>query len=219
MKITFSAGKRFLEGVASSPVLAKSLIPQWYKDIKPVDNHLNIKNCIPFLDALSAGYIQTTWADIHITKNNDSVNISVDSEIELLGERDNASLATTKDYYSKEFIWRRYWIPKLPQGFSLLVTHPLNRLDLPFTTASAVIDSDGYYHRSYGNIPFYVKKDFEGIIPKGTPMYQLIPIKREDWEHETKEFDLKEILDNDAVMDSIGEHAYKKAFWQRKVYK
>jgi hypothetical protein len=218
MKITFNEGQNNLNDITLSPKPARSFIPQWYKNIKPELN-LNLKNCIPFLDALTAGYIQTTWTDIHVVKHNDSLNVFSDSTLELFNKRDNPSLATTNEYYFEEFIWRRYWIPKLPKGFSLLITHPFNRLDLPFTTVSAIVDADIFYHRSIGNIPFYIKKDFEGVIPKGTPMYQLIPIKRENWEHEIKKFDLQQMIENDNVMDSIKEHAYKKKFWQRKDYK
>jgi hypothetical protein len=44
---------------------------------------------------------------------------------------------------------------------------------------SAIVDSDKFY--GSGNIPFFLKADFEGTIEKGTPIAQLIPIKRKSW--------------------------------------
>jgi hypothetical protein len=34
------------------------------------------------------------------------------------------------------------------------------------------------------NSPFIIKSGFEGIIEKGTPMFQVIPFKRADWQAE-----------------------------------
>lgn len=218
MKISFKEGQDNLESFVSAPIPAKLLIPKWYKDIKPT-NEISLKHCLPFFDALSAGYIQTTWAEMSITKNNNGLDVSINGNVELCNIRDKPNLSITDEFYQKEFIWRRHWISKLPKGYSLLITHPLNRLDLPFMTVSAIVDSDNFYHRSYGNIPFYLKKDFQGVIPKGTPMYQIIPFKRDNWERSIEKYDLQESLDNDIVMESIGEHPYKKKFWQRKDYK
>jgi hypothetical protein len=70
----------------------------------------------------------------------------------------------------------------------VLITSPLNRLDLPFRSLTAVIDADVFYHilpdpmQGGGNYPFYLNRGFEGIIPIGTPMCQYIPFKREKME-------------------------------------
>jgi hypothetical protein len=70
---------------------------------------------------------------------------------------------------------------KTPRGWSTLVTHPINRFDLPFETIGGIVDSDRY--GSGGNLPFYLKKDWQGILEAGTPIAQIIPFKRESWTH------------------------------------
>ena len=65
-----------------------------------------------------------------------------------------------------------------PNKYSLLITHPLNRTDLPFLVSSGFVDSDKT-QLSFGKLPFFLKEDFEGIIKAGTPYAQLIPIRRE----------------------------------------
>ena len=64
------------------PERAKSNLPQWYKDAPSAgttghtsvdqDGHVvkGLKSCTPFIDALTSGYIQKTWCDIHIEFNN-----------------------------------------------------------------------------------------------------------------------------------------------------
>jgi len=61
------------------------------------------------------------------------------------------------------------------------VTHPVNRFDLPFTTLTGLVDTDLYrmisstFRRS-GEIP-----GFQGVLPKGTPVAQCLPVKRDLW--------------------------------------
>ena len=53
---------------------------------------------------------------------------------------------------------------------------PINRFDLPFLSISGFIDCN-YGFSLAGNMPFFIKKGFEGVIPAGTPYMQIIPIK------------------------------------------
>ena len=120
-----------------------------------------------------------------------------------------------ESFHKIEFTWERHWAVLLPKGYSGLVVHPLNRIDLPFYTLSGIVDFDMYNHSKIGNLPFYLKKGFTGIIPKGTPMYQIIPIKRNDWIAKEEKFDAIESYKKYKVRASIL-HSYKKLFWQKK---
>jgi hypothetical protein len=214
------------------PKPAHLYVPQWYKQISKFENkkfdffknNLTIKSCVPFLESLTMGYIQETWCDINIERDKDN-NISYGFSIgpEIISMRNKISsdkLLDKKIFYEIEFTWRLFWIPKLPKGYSMLYTHPLNRNDLPFQSLSGIIDSDVFYDNKNGysmggNYPFYIKKDFEGIIPAGTPMYQMIPIKRNRW------------LGDDGKLNPYNQisprkffyNGYKKLYWQRKEYK
>ena len=75
--------------------------------------------------------------------------------------------------------WTVPWSIETPKGFSLLFTHPLNRMELPFVTMSGIVDTDEY--ECPVNLPFLIREGFMGVIPKGTPIAQVIPIKREKW--------------------------------------
>jgi hypothetical protein len=74
------------------------------------------------------------------------------------------------------------WIIKTPPGWSCLITHPVGYNNLPIQTMTGIVDTDVL--DTPVNSPFMIKKGFEGIIEKGTPMFQIIPFKRSDWKAE-----------------------------------
>ena len=110
------------------------------------------------------------------------------------------------------------WIPKLPDGYSLLITHPHNRLDLPFTTLSGIIDADKFHHVGFGQYPFYIDHNFEGVIPLGTPMFQMIPFKRDEWKSILKDYDPIEQKKRSYISLREFWNVYKNYFWQKKKY-
>src|SRR5260370_372658 len=66
-------------------------------------------------------------------------------------------------------------------GYSILFTHPVNRADLPFTTFTGLVDCDTF-HDSPVNFPArWHDTGFNGVLPKGTPVAQCLPVKRESW--------------------------------------
>lgn len=219
------------ELVAPMPKPAKLYIPEWYKQIpatKDIEfrdgNLINdigaVKRCMPFLDSLTTGYIQESWCDIHIHNRNNIITYTHSAPPTIMAARDRKALTISEKYYALEFTWRMPWAPKLPKGYSAMYTHPLNRIDLPFTTTSGIVDSDLFFHTSEGggNYPFYIEKDFEGIIPAGTPMYQIIPIKRESWKSSPIPFNEDDSIRRDRVVRRHFFNSYKKQFWQKKSY-
>lgn len=234
MKISFSPSMQLVEDVVDSPRPAKLVVPQWYKktpvsnlknlNITDSGNHnsvtnLTLKSCMPFLDALTSGYIQTTWTDIYVGQKEGNIIYHGATPPAIMNHRTEVSIEiNTNDYYPIEYTWHTHWRAKLPKGYSLLITHPFNRLDLPFTTLSAIVDADLFNHTTVGNIPFFIRRDFQGIIPAGTPMYQLIPIKRDSWEKEIEKFNDKEVFKKEYLMRSRFYNAYRDMFWQKKNY-
>jgi hypothetical protein len=67
-----------------------------------------------------------------------------------------------------------------------------------------------------GNLPFFIKEGFEGIIKAGTPIFQIIPFMREQWTMELNENLLEEC---DTRNNKYKENNfYKKYYWDRKQY-
>ena len=217
MKIKFIAGTKDITNSVNFPEPSKRFIPDWYKNIPGKKNIINVKKCVPFLDAMTYGYVQTTWTDIHINKNNEDIDIFFDHNVKILNYREKSDMPIKDEFYDIEFIWQRPWSIVLPKGYSGLITHPLNRIDLPFYTLSGIIDFDKSIHTTIGNIPFYIKRGFTGTIPTGTPMFQIIPIKRDTWMSEKEDYDKKfwELKNNEK--SKINDF-YKKKIWQKKIF-
>jgi hypothetical protein len=217
MKITFVPGTKDIEDTVMFPQPAKNFIPDWYKDIKVGKDFSNVKKCIPFLDSMSSGYVQATWCDINIIDEEEGLKVVFDSKVTLFSYRETSDMPVDNSFYNIEFVWQRPWSTILPDGYSALVVHPLNRFDLPFMTLSGIVDFDKSMHTRIGNIPFYIKKGFTGIIPAGTPMFQIIPIKREDWKSENQEY--RDFFWEKKISERKGlSNFYKKGVWQRKSF-
>jgi hypothetical protein len=217
MKITFVPGTKDIEDAVVFPQPAKNFIPDWYKNIKAGKDLFNVKKCIPFLDSMSNGYVQTTWCDIDIIDKEDGLQVFFDSKIPLFYYRETSDMPVDGSFYNTEFVWQRPWSTILPNGYSALVVHPLNRFDLPFVTLSGIVDFDKSIHAKIGNIPFYIKKGFTGTIPAGTPMFQILPIKREDWKSETQEY--SDFFWEEKIKEKQNFSGfYKKQIWQRKSF-
>jgi hypothetical protein len=111
--------------------------------------------------------------------------------------------------------WSVPWSIKTPPGYSLLFTHPLNRFDLPFYTMSGIVDTDTY--EIPVNLPFVIKEGFMGKIEKGTPLAQVIPIKRENWKSSVEEYNSK----NNFLLDKLRtviDGSYRLQWWHKKNY-
>lgn len=211
------------------PQPSKSFIPEWYKqgnafDIKNIQFKNQeivkpLKSCVPFLDALTAGYIQSTWSDLIISSDSQGARYKWLVPPQIMEHRETpVSLPIPEEYANMEFHWKIPWIVRLPKNYSLLITHPLNRVDLPFFTLTGIIDADEFHHIRFGNIPFYIKKNFSGVIPSGTPIFQIIPFKRENWSSKTQPFNQINMLKKEYSFSKklIGE--YKDKFWKKKKY-
>lgn len=210
---------------------AKSHIPDWYKKSETIfinkngDETPGLKTCIPFLDGMISGYMLTTTEDIYINNKGNKLEYYVPLGNGVQGGTRfmNERLSGETEFGSKiprpaghnnvQFVWANMTGFSVPKGWSVLVSHPLNRFDLPFTTLSGIIDSDKW--KAPGNIPFFFKENIEVVIPKGTPVAQLIPIKRESWNHLViKDYYHKEEFEARKIFTGY----YKKKLWQKKSY-
>lgn len=232
--IKFFPSKEVFDVIDCAPVQASKLIPDWYKKIPTYINenikeplhpeggvNLTVKPCIPFLDALTTGYMIVTSADILVSHSQPHrLNWEVSwTVVSIHGNNQVNPMPIQHEYEKDPFKFECVYGIQTPPGYSLLFTHPLNRYDLPFITFSGIVDTDTYGYAPV-NLPFILRKDFEGIIKKGTPIAQVIPIKREDWKSVTYKYDetnLKVKYAQDRIKSSMF-RSYKDRFWQRKKY-
>ena len=78
--------------------------------------------------------------------------------------------------------WINPWSIQTPKGYSVLFTQPMHR-ESPFCIMDGIVDTDSY--NAPVNFPFVLNDwNYEGMIPAGTPMAQVIPFKRDSWQME-----------------------------------
>ena len=215
------------------PQPSKKYIPVWYKKAdkwiggKPILNNETpeggntVKLCMPFLDSLINGYTVELAEDIQVRRDeNNNLVISWHPDLLMLEQRPLDTIQgmpIPKGYENAAFAWKFHFSFQTPKGYSAMVLHPINRHDLPFITVSAIVDSD--YIVSDGWMPFFLKDDFEGIIPKGTPFVQIIPFKRDDWESEKDNTILPIARRNLNLTRRVLSGYYKLNHWKKKQYK
>lgn len=227
--IRFSAIKDLID----TPKPAIGYVPEWYKKSKRFTNKTNkpsidasghtpagLKLCVPFLDSMTAGYVAELWQDVYVTQTNDGPRFDWNiKEIDMVLTRDSNMtdpMPTPAGYHDTKFVWRNPYIIKTPPGYSVLITSPLNRPDLPFHTLSGIVDSDELM--IYGYLPFFLEKGFEGIIPAGTPIFQIIPFKRDGWSSVRDEKLNEEARKYEFKTDRVITGWYKSSIWKRKKF-
>lgn len=228
-KIEFIPDSDHTAKALNPPAPSKGFIPQWYKDstnylngntldyVDNIDQLKNYKLCIPFLDSMMAGYMVELPYDVYVQILGDKIHFNWPNEEKLIIPRRNLKgMPRPAGCLEQAYAWTFFWGVKTPPGYSVLVTHPFNRHDLPFITTSGIMDSDGFSQG--GEIPFFLKENVDGLIPAGTPIAQIFPFKREDWKSEKREYDdsFNKKQKYQAVRHLTG--AYKKLWWARKKF-
>jgi hypothetical protein len=232
-EIKFIPFTQLADQIMDEPRPSGKFIPEWYKKMstyitdKPIckmhdakQSNLTVKACIPVLDAMTAGYMVTLNSDIIVTRDPSyphrilwDVSWAVVSEH---SEKQYSEMIAPAGYERDPYKWEGFFAIQTPPGYSCYFTHPTNRFDLPFITLTGIVDTDNY--KLPVNFPFFLKDDFEGIIPKGTPIAQVIPIKREEWTSTKVSFDprVRNWIDD---LKSVIFRSYKNRFWNKKSYK
>lgn len=229
MKIQFHPLSKMISQRVPSPKSAKVYTPDWFKQIetfpfgKKYSNgkllNKTAKLCMPFSDTFTTGYIQETWCEIAISRSGESFSYDYTMEPTIMRHRD-ATTPISPEYINTEFTWCQPYGIQVPRGWSILITHPLNQHQLPFHTLSGIVDADSFHYSQFPNsLPFYLRQDFEGIIPAGTPMFQIIPFKREMWTSEIVRHDENKIEGGIAQIYKHFQGGYKNHHWNRKQYK
>jgi len=210
------------------PKSSKYFLPKWYRDADTFANNkidrgfqtnATFKRCVPVLDAFTQGYIQELWCDLYVEQVDGKPLITWSSPEQPLSMRNQEQVkgwAVPPGYSNEQFTWHGPWGLKVPKGYSVLYTHPLNRDDLPLRTLDAIVDSDAF--NLSGMVPFYVQEGFEGVIPAGTPMYQMIPIKRNKWVSKAEKFNETLVNKTLAAVKTHFTGSYRKLYWSKKEF-
>jgi len=214
------------------PKPSSSVLPDWYKKTdsyvggtkKDVRDNLqtngSIKRCVPVFDALTAGYIIPTYCDLIVKKdiNGQHLYLYPVSDAIQFHPIEQAPYHPKMNYQAFPK-WSNPWGIKTPKGYSCLFIPPVHGVNTFFTIVEGIVDTDNY--KAQVNFPFVLNDvNFEGLIPAGTPMVQVIPFKRESWQHSLgTEEDVKYIKEDNDKLSSVFFDRYRNMFWEKKTFK
>ena len=185
------------------------------------------KSCPAMLDVFSSGYYLFTPTDITFKEN---LQIEYDDQwgnggggwkfCSPRGVEDG--MPHPEGYSSNTFAWVPNWKMEVDKDYTVLLTHPININDLPFKTISGFIDASNILMGT-GNISFYIKENWTGTIPAGTPYAQVIPFKNDSWSSEIVNYTNEQIQENaqntfDKYLIGPGLTRYKQTDWLKKHY-
>lgn len=197
-EIRFIARNKEYYDIFDGPKAAVEDVPAWFveqekygDDVKGINKrggfNQTVKSCAPAYDAMTAGYMFYLPCDINFEQDatNGSFNANMTSNsfehLEFHPGVQISKMPFDKEYYEDTFILKFLtgWVPKVPDGYSLFVTHPMWRYDLPFMVLPGIIDYDSYDT----GINFFalVKRGYSGLLKCGTPIGHVMPFQREEW--------------------------------------
>lgn len=225
--LTFRCPKE-LEGLVPAPTLAVQALPGWlkampmqaYSAVVAADDD-TVKRCPPFVDAMTSGFLIPLMCDVRVENgeiswDNDLPTGGVGFPRSPIGFHDAAQVTGTPLFDPDRFLikFNNVWTIEAPPGYSLLFTHPFNRFDLPFTTLTGVVDCD-LYRDAWIHFPAHWRDEgFSGVLPRGTPVAQCIPVKRETWTLQTATFSEDDAQRNQALLEEMGRErgVYRRRF-------
>lgn len=228
MKTTFRCLPNWTEHLPK-PVLARHGLPDWLNRMpESVDSKLlgepigTLKRCPPFVDAMSAGFLIPLACDVEVRDgeiswdwdlpHSDASPISMAPIGLHLSDQLTGSPFHVPDQTAFRFM--NFWTIECALGVSLLCTHPVNRFDLPFRTLSGVVDCDSYKDGLVHFPAVWSDPEFDGVIPRGTPIAQCVPFYRESLELQTGVIEGEHLDNFNAIQEAVEDEPslYRKLF-------
>lgn len=224
--IEFQAGISEVED--PRPYRAAAAIPDWLKSMPPERNLPGyhpigtIKSCLPFLDALTAGYIipiRTTvqfslptpgkleYKHPHFAEHGAAVTYQ--NPVSFEGAPFDQALII-------KFI--NHWIVKTPPGYSTLFVPLLNQVSVPFHVLAGIVDTDSYRRQVFFPSACLMQPGTTFEFPRGAPLVQAIPFKRSTWE---ARYTVANPAEQEAIEKRTHEnpHHYRDDNWSKKEYR
>jgi hypothetical protein len=173
--------------VIAEAVRAAKVLPAWFKQLPGIhkehvsatNDGLTVKRCIPFLDAMSTGWIMPLAATVRleISDGGTTVNAGWNFDRDMVSNHGPGQVAGNPYEPRPPMKFHNYWSIRTAKGWSCLFLPPLNRPDPVVEVFAGVVDTDTY--TAPVNFPF-VATAADGVytLEKGMPLVQVIPFRR-----------------------------------------
>lgn len=214
-----------LEGLIPAPIPASQGLPDWlrtmpaqaFNAVVNADDD-TVKRCPPFVDAMTAGFLIPLMCDVQVENGEFSWEMDLPAAAgprSPIAFHDGAQVTGTPLFQPDRFLLKfaNPWTIQAPEGYALLFTHPANRFDLPFMTLTGMVDCDRYHDACIHFPARWCDEGFSGVLPKGTPVAQCFPIRREAWGFQTTALTKPE---TERAADLLGDMAREKGVYRKR---
>lgn len=181
---------------AMPPIPASKFWPEWFKKQNPKLNQNSpmyastVRKCPAILDILSMGYIIPLWCDFKLKRVHNNVQFMTPPAV-----ADHFQMTThakvqiehypfNKDTFNGSVKFFNPWSIVTPPGYSVMLVSPYYQTNPHIEAMQGIIDTDSY-HEIHVNTFFTAPLDETIELPRGMPLVQVIPFKRENYEMET----------------------------------
>jgi len=215
------------------PVLARHALPEWLRTMPRVafsETHgqdvRTVKQCPPFVDAMSHGFIIPLPCDVSVRDGVlswdwDYPALSVESHPRSPISFHVPAQATGAPFHNPDVAivkFNSFWTIELQPGFSLFATHPVNRADLPFRSLTGLVDCDRFGDVGVLFPAVWIDPKFEGVLARGTPVAQCFPVERRPLDLSFETFSADEVRRYDATAAALLSRpgVYRRQFRARR---
>lgn len=193
MRITFRCDPALID-LLPRPVPAAAALPEWLRAMAPreasaLHGHAvrTVKQCPPFVDAMAHGFVLPLPCDVHVSEGRfhwdwplpelacaehprSPLSFHVPEQLAGSPMAQDAQVAVK---------FNSFWTIELEPGWALMCGHPANREDLPFRLLAGRVDADRFVDAGINFPALWTDPGFEGVLPRGTPVAQCHPVRRE----------------------------------------
>jgi len=232
MKITFRCDPALID-LLPRPQPAQAALPDWLRAMAPrapSPAHgrpiRTVKQCPPFVDAMTHGFViglacdvvveagrlRWHWPEAQVgVPGHPRAPLSFHVPEQIAG----SPLARGAQSAIK---FNSFWTIELEAGWSLLVQHPVNRLELPFRTLSGLVDADRFHAVGINFPALWTEPGFAGVLPRGTPVAQCHPVRREALELDCTPMSADDMRRYDELANRIlgGPGVYRKGYRRKR---
>lgn len=193
---------------------AKKLVPDWYKRLQQSistypggPSYPTIKQCPPVIDMLTSGYIISCPVDIKLFPKDEPANykgFDAETHVDFMPSQHHWKMCPV-DAGQGKMHWTKIkhgWTVRTPAGYSCLFIQPFYFFNKDITLFPAIVDTDK--HDVPVEFPGYLHSNSVTTIEQGTPLMQVIPFKRDEWNMEmVEEENVPSILEQGKYKDLI----------------
>jgi hypothetical protein len=206
------------------PYPATKALPEWFKSMPNVaegqgNSIVNtVKICPPFTEAMICGYIIPLATDISLTVDSAGRFVGGSNNVEIVHHHFQSQVkgAPFEKYTVVKIL--SPWLIRTPPGYSTLFQPLLNRYDMPLIPLAGVVETDLFYMNVNFPAILMVPPGTRFTLPRGAPLVQAIPFKREEFQTELVPVDVEKYnATNLGVMENP--NFYKNNFWRKKTYR